>query len=1549
MNQPSSFIKIQKYTSVLLATSLFSQSFWPIYAIEREPVKAPLTALSQEGGTAAGILHYALHDNEIHVLLGQRNDSKHPLGDWCNFGGSSEEAPEGLLGEKHENKPFQPSTLSEDAARESAEESNGIYAPHPRILRHAPFIDVLTEKSSAPLLYRMYWQQVRYIDPAIFLEKSQAASFDYNKEYTGFMWVKASGLLTAAWGRNPVLQAGEIQIHIYGPLFDTLSTVSGIAFLNQLSRARTLKTTRAKDGKYSSIRSFTNLLYYLGGDGTPDQFYALPPKYPAVVTFENHDGASPAPIIQHLQKDAAANRLQDAIFRQQNPQAGVFRPNNYDVVPLRNIWEENDFAQAVAAHGMAMVELKRRFARQHTIRPLNNHDNVPLWNPNCDESISRIHLRIALGLDYKTPDDFRDAPNPRREADLANIKKYFSIFRQAEYDQKVGDDVDEKDRGEFKRQIHPLDSDYELFADALAFEEENKQWPTFYHGASENLNNLFKSFTYLRELIALNPLNGLMALRGTDIYFKGAKAVQDFQDAAGNCRYEDTQSAMLCTNFSLFAGLKTTVSTSSSAEYVLNDHSVDEPDLIERFEEALALAGFSKPVYDYYQSLFEQYIKYKKTSLGNSVLLALSQNPEGLDACHYATWGGGHAYTIHSTSPEGHPCQKTPSTSEVLNKIQGEYDRQIKEGTEAFDKDADRKRGLFPENRILLHPHWIMNPSNTKMRSFDRFPLNPEEQRAYGREMRAATVAMLADWLAQKSTVIDGAFLDYPALKTLYKRAYKGVAGQDLRETFCVDGFVHLVRNGHLQAVKGYIDNDPDVLNQEGASPEILLKAALDSNNPDQIDYFLKRFGKNINDVLAKEDFLFKMRELLGSDHKKTFFYFLKNYDLSLIDDSAKLYWVNHNALKCYRPNDLNEYLRDLHQTMPHFMDQVIDNIIDIDNNISHPSGKEHIIRILETGVLTSQNFLEKICLHIHKKPQIYYDFGMMETLIEKGVDIRVPDPDTQEPVAFTLATALNHTDSNVIKNLPYALDLLDLKNKAGLTLMQFLQKTFLEGQDQKDPFNMCNLFYSLQSLQQSEGRDYCRESYPPFIEAFGELKELRYRDALTSFENRHWIDHFQKAQGFTEVQELVDHCPDSRLLSIFAEKIKMKTVRGAFEFYYGKTWQENKNWLKRLEAAIRSNDRNLIDDLKASMPSGIRSYCFDGSYWPSELKDHIVIRKEIIPLIAELEKSWKTESDLWLGQLKKLQSEGDNEREIIPHIRQMSAYTSIRTYNDFRKYPQIDPYSAAHALHSKERALYSKEQAWIAETQRLVATQQPLADWEQHLNQAPDWVTLSQNLGLLPEAQFTDLLPKILEKFSPEKERFFNENKVIPPERHDIKYLITRVLGRDEPRLTRAFVDFLGIENIPLLVHVTDSYCLGRIMETLSPAEVEHLFSINPDFFTYKDARHDCFVGSLTDLPMALKKKLAFANLEKLKDHDASGNPYFWCFLENDSNLPLVQELLEKDPSLLRLKTSDGLSMEYLLNQVSKNMLQKSQILQFLKQRLAQPNTPSLEAHTLH
>lgn len=849
----------KRYTSLLISTSLFVQSVSPTFAIDHDSVEqikhnlttlkkfnstpAPLNFASDSEKTAAGVLHWAKKNGEVYVLLGKRDDSKNQdIGEWCNFGGKSDAADEGL---------------TNTAEREVREELNGIYAHHPRLLCKQPVTALYFPDKKDGLLHYMYWQQVQYLEPEIFNKKVNEATEGHSKEYTDFMWVKASDLFHAVVTHSPRMAVEGKSIEIFSPLFATLSTEAGQTFLHELATHKKIRRFN-KD-----VRPFCNRLYVEKDQNEPTA-EIIPGK-----------GISIHWDLPHLPHKPQAT-LAEAIpfgqngFGKWHAKRQIIGPDG-EIISETPVFfnqqkEEDIFAEAVAAHGMAMVELKRRF--QPTERPRAEPSDQ--WNPNCEETLSRIHLRIVLGPDYKTPADFMTDPNSRRAADLANIRSYFKIDDTAEYEQKGN---------EFKREIKLVDSDYEFFADILGWEDENKQWPTFYHGASANLNNLFKAFTYLRELIDMRSFNNLMALRGTDIYFKNDKTVWDMLNRTGDNENSETSPAMLFLNFVLLAGLKTTRTTSSSAEYVLNDHSVTEQNIAERFEEAMALAGFSKPEYAYFQSVFEQFIAHKNPTAGNSVMLAISQNPKKVDNYNYPTIGGSYYdpahYNLEKSSKSSATSAEEPSgssdskaeklekqtnkpqpiksTLQILKGIQDEFERQQKDGIEPFTTNTPDKKSLFPENRVFLHPSHLMDPTHNKTKAFDRFPLTKAEQKAHDQEMRRITVATMADWLAQKTAVMEGSFITEPVLKKLYKVAHRGMTHQEVTESPSHDCFLYLVRSGHFEAVQRYLTSYPEILKL--VDPTKLANASLESKDVDQINYFLHTLFQGNWKVFLQDNF----------------------------------------------------------------------------------------------------------------------------------------------------------------------------------------------------------------------------------------------------------------------------------------------------------------------------------------------------------------------------------------------------------------------------------------------------------------------------------------------------------------------------------------------------------------------------------------------------------------------------------------------------------------------------------------------------------------------
>src|SRR5690606_38762519 len=108
---------------------------------------------------------------------------------WCNPGGGSEEG---------DGKEV---FLFHTAVRETDEELNRFYCPHARLLKNQPFIDT----DNGTLFYRMYWQQVQYLDEKILIEKRQGTTAE-SQEFTDFIWVEAHDLWQAIKEQQSVIQ-----------------------------------------------------------------------------------------------------------------------------------------------------------------------------------------------------------------------------------------------------------------------------------------------------------------------------------------------------------------------------------------------------------------------------------------------------------------------------------------------------------------------------------------------------------------------------------------------------------------------------------------------------------------------------------------------------------------------------------------------------------------------------------------------------------------------------------------------------------------------------------------------------------------------------------------------------------------------------------------------------------------------------------------------------------------------------------------------------------------------------------------------------------------------------------------------------------------------------------------------------------------------------------------------------------------------------------------------------------------------------------------------
>ena len=1090
---------------------------------------APLTFWSEPGKSAAGILHFAEHNGEIYIFLGERNDEK---GSWCNLGGGSDTREDGLEDQVESSSDIlhsaldgslsqkRATTLDDDGARESEEESNGVYTLHRRLLKKCPFID--TYDLNKKMYYRMYWQRVEHIDPEVFLNKLQYSDHDHNKEYTDFKWFKAEDLLTALLDlEHPLRQ------NIYGPLLNMLSTDSAIAFIKELSTSKKLNRYKRH------IRPLCNRLYIIGNtaidhDTTPVNWSLLNVDSQHELLDDQERGKN-----NYLSSEQELKKLRFDFAQlptKELPQAlsqFTFQPNFHQVIPVSSLIEQDQLDEAVAAHGMAMVLLKSRFKREGLLpQPQILPVVTPEWNPHCTETLSRIHLRIVLGRDYQDKCHFQTQLKPQRAADIANMRLYFSRYKKAETSDK---------QSEFKREITPQDSDYEFLADVLEWETGGKIWPTSFHGASSKANNLIKAFTYQRQIFDIEDYNGSIFLRGTDIYFNGIQNLRGLIEKEGVGESDRNRAAMLFMNFVLFAGLQTTRSTSSSVEYTLNDHSVNEVDVDERYEEAAALAGFQNPHYGPFKSIHEQFKGNKDRKHGNSVLLAIRQSPETFDVYNYPTGGGGDFW-----NPDHVPnLTEMPSSAKIFKDIQAEYERQsLLNEPENFEVDMERKRALFPENRSYLEPRRMKDSTQFYVKSFDRFKLTEEETREYDRQMITTTIATGADWLAGRSQILDGSFTSEPNLKKLHKLVVKGVTGEPLKETLSPAGFIHLVRNGQLDSVKQFLMCFPKVLEYEGLTPQKLIEAATESHNPDLIRYLTEDVLKSdLKTILGLENFYARIRMTLYGENPIILRFLLSQIDPKIIPDDVKLLWFNFTHGSKMRLAILQYIL----ETSPHLSKDVLENALSV-NYIP----EEAYQTLIDENITTAQELLVMVHDRFLKGSAREYHNTVIpvKVCLAKGADLMALHPTTEESMVFLLPKMKHYLLQEIISWLKNQVDVWKTVNKEGLTLLQVVQKNLLEGRRDN------GLFSTLTQMCRSAQLNYKDQSYQPFFDYFGpsEYFPSNSHYILRSPESIEWASSFQNIKNSQDAGILLASCPYPDLITCFQGKI---SSLGCYDGYF--------------------------------------------------------------------------------------------------------------------------------------------------------------------------------------------------------------------------------------------------------------------------------------------------------------------------------------------------------------------------------------------------------------
>lgn len=1218
----------RRFTSIFLSMTLGLQSIVPTLAMQTlenleqdnlrkySSVPTSLSLKAQPGRTAAGTFLYTLHKGKVFFLLGQRNESKQ----WCNPGGDSEE--------RNGKEVF----LFHTAIRETDEELNRFYCPHARFLKNQPFIDTY----NGTLFYRMYWQQVQYIDEKILIEKRQSVTAE-SQEFADFIWVEASDLWHAVANQQPVIQVNvEKKIELYPELFTTLSTPSGKVFLKSLVEHQKIKRFD------KNLRPFINQLYFVGPEAPILPGLNPMPSLSWPVIHVNAETEvtvvqkrarenmylsllSICPTTEEGELDYSVKRASFLKTKDSLADA-VFPPNVHEVVALDKEGDKTILAGAVSAHLGSMIELKHLFLKN---KEANAQNNVAKDKNKLEDSYSNMSLRIILGPDYKTPHHFSESNNPQDAADDENIKlyldRYYGTF----------------ELGDGKRDVKVLPSDHELIKSILQW-ERHKACPTFYNATSDIIYSLTLFFTYLRKYMMVTPLEGLPGFRGTDIYFKGIKTMADALEKYGYQDYtlgksNGRSNLVLCGNATALAGLNTTRTSSSSIEYVMNNHSVRPPDLGSVIQEALALSGFDDPTNKYFHALFQQFIAYNHPEYANSVMFAIQLHPELLETYTYPAFGGASPFTqkdkytvqILSESPTldflngmglkdialypkaselfckvlhqeeemeipqdgtdialevfnrlkkavetntplqerdqkalldftlsrkyAQPEEKRLTTPQIFGGLQVEYNKQ-KQSPEPFEQDKERKKALISEIRILPHPKIAFDSEKFLVTPFPRFPI-PNEQ-ACKHQMDLISMAMIADWLENENCILEGAFHQYPVAKNFYNRVHLGVTGNPVKEKLSFEGFFHLVQHGHVEAVKGYIETYPHIL--ENASKDQLILAALKSNVPDMLKLVLIDLKDDLQIKVSEEEMTKLLRIAKDSKWNQSAAFISNHMQQNELDFSKASLPVLYQLLQPEpqfgfpRPDDLKKRIQllSLFATSPDqpdwFKELIIDHLFTTSlfqvikeacSQILFPlkilSPFDIVSRVHEDlcspgtwGSMVSYGLTHQQ-LFINFLKQIEQEDGH-DLLFEKGL--------SGDLFIFDLVKWGNPLCKDLLTYLKTKPALFTIQNNEGFRLLAAFQKAHLEGYPAKP-------LTSFVTLYKEAGFDISQESYPPFFQLYGlDYKEdALYADhasLLNQSWSRKWAGQLANVMPPQDLSKLLKTCPDGRLWEKFQYKI---------------------------------------------------------------------------------------------------------------------------------------------------------------------------------------------------------------------------------------------------------------------------------------------------------------------------------------------------------------------------------------------------------------------------
>ncbi len=492
--------------------------------------------LGDSDRTAAGTFIYAEHEGTVKVLLARRDEGN----GWCNFGGKSD-AEDGFL--------------DRTGARETGEESLGIYDVEPRILKGFYSHDLYNPKGPIAL-YRMYFAPGQYVPAETFMEKLNTATEAHHQEYTHFAWVPLKDLRKVVAGRK---QFGEVLQDVYkagAPAQpETPEEESGEA-----SGSQTSVSTQQPPLDFDSEILFEPLQWMLEskpvqdrialllGEGPRPDPIALRNTFPWLAQTPASQFMAPQPhtisqVGAEAEYESISVRWESVRPKQAEESANFMTPGqrtriimgkSTDSRKVRELYretvqfdparEKERVVEALVNRVLVNGEIKKRSAEIKRLRGIE--ENRPVVGSQAAASgsgssserkytASEAHLKIALGEEYvegHTHEDYKE--NFRRLVAKYGMKE--ELRREVDLTDEALDRLAEI----FETERHVC---FDPKLDGMPF-----HYTAFNHGLAEDMMMLYRSFSAWDSVLSMKPYQEFSTLRGTHAYMN---LYQEFNNA----------------------------------------------------------------------------------------------------------------------------------------------------------------------------------------------------------------------------------------------------------------------------------------------------------------------------------------------------------------------------------------------------------------------------------------------------------------------------------------------------------------------------------------------------------------------------------------------------------------------------------------------------------------------------------------------------------------------------------------------------------------------------------------------------------------------------------------------------------------------------------------------------------------------------------------------------------------------------------------------------------------------------------------------------------